>query len=82
MRTSYLIVFPAAILDFRLKEASEEDGIGAVETPAPENMGVGAGILFLSSTELEKPWGVILILPPALRVVTKGFKIGGYFIQR
>ena len=49
--------FPAAILDFRLKEASEEDGIGAIEKLAPENMGVDAGILFLSSTELEKPWG-------------------------
>ena len=54
--------FPAAILDFRVKEASEEDGKGAVEQLAPENMGVGAEILFLSSTELEKPWGVIL--PP------------------
>ena len=42
--------FPAAILDFRLKEASEENGIGAAETLAPENMGVCAGILFLSST--------------------------------
>ena len=60
--------FPAAILDFRLKEASEEDGIGAFETPAPENMGVGAGIVFLSSTELEKPLGVILPLGGYKRV--------------
>ena len=35
-----------------------DDGIGAIEKLAPENMGVGAGILFLSSTELEKPWVV------------------------
>ena len=62
--------FPAAILDFRVKEASEVDGKGAVEQLAPENMGVGAGILSLSSTELEKPWGVIL--PPP--VVTNGCK--------
>ena len=41
--------------DFRLKEASEEDGVGIVEKLDPENMGVEAGILFLSSVELEKP---------------------------
>ena len=45
-----------------MKEASEEDSKGDIEILAPENMGVGAGILLLSSTELEKPWGVIL--PP------------------
>ena len=49
--------FPAAILDFRLKEASEEDGVGDIEKVAPENMGVAAGIFFLSSVELEKPLG-------------------------
>ena len=49
--------FPVAILDFRLKEASEKVGIGTVEKLAPENMGVAAGILFLSSVELEKPLG-------------------------
>ena len=50
--------FPAAILDFRLKEASE-DGIGTVEKLAPENMGIAAGILFVFSVELEKSlWGV------------------------
>jgi len=42
-------------MDFRLKEASEKVGIGTVEKPAPENRGVAAGILFLSSVELEKP---------------------------
>ena len=52
-----------------MKEASEEDGKGAVEQLASENMGVGTEILFLSSTELEKPWGIIL--PP---VVTNGCK--------
>ena len=54
-----------------MKEASEEVDKGAAEQLAPENMGVGAEILFLSSTELEKPWGVILPPPP---VVTNGCK--------
>ena len=63
--------FPVAILDFRLKEASEKVGIGTVEKLAPENMGVAAGILFLSHIELEKPVGVILPPPP---VVTNGCK--------
>ena len=49
-------------MDFRLKESSEEDGIGTDEKLAPENMGVAAGILFISGVELEKPLGVIL--PP------------------
>ena len=52
--------FPVVILDFRFKEASEKVGIGTVEKRAPENIGVGARILFLSSVELEKPLGVIL----------------------
>ena len=54
--------FPAAILDFRLQKASEEDGICTVEKLALENMGLAAGVLFLSGVELEKPLGVIL--PP------------------
>jgi len=38
-------------------KASEEDGIGTVDKLDPENMGVAAGILFMSSVELEKPLG-------------------------
>ena len=49
--------FLAAILDFRLREASEKVGIGTVEKLAPENRGVAAGVLFISSVELEKPLG-------------------------
>ena len=45
-----------------MTEASEKVGIGIVEKFAPENMGVAARILFISSVELEKPLGVIL--PP------------------
>jgi hypothetical protein len=41
-------------LDFQLKEASDNGGIGTVEKLVPENMGVAAGILFLSSIELQK----------------------------
>jgi hypothetical protein len=44
-------------LDFQLKEASDNGGIGTVEKLVPENMGVAAGILFLSSIELQKPVG-------------------------
>jgi len=47
-----------------LKEASGEDGIGTAEKLTPENKGLAAGILFLSSVELEKPLGVIYP-PPA-----------------
>ena len=60
----------ASILDFQLKEASE-DGIGSVEKLAPENMGVAAGILFLSNVELEKPLGVIYSPPPVVTNVCK-----------
>ena len=52
--------FPAAILDFQLKEASDNGGIGTVEKLVPENMGVAAGILFLSSIELQKPCDLTL----------------------
>ena len=40
-----------------MKEASEKVGIGTVEKLAPENRGVAAEILFLSSVELDKPLG-------------------------
>ena len=36
--------FPAAILDFQLKESSEKDSVGNFEKLAAENMGVSAGI--------------------------------------
>ena len=65
--------FSVAILDFRLKEASEKVGMGNVEKLGAENMEVAAGILFLSSLELEKPVGVIL--PPPRPVVTNVCKI-------
>ena len=40
-------------MDFRLKEASEKVGIGTVEKLAPENIGLAAGILFLSSSSVQ-----------------------------
>ena len=45
-----IYVFPAALLDIRLKEASEKVGVCIIEEFAPENMGVAAGISFLSGT--------------------------------
>ena len=56
--------FPAAILDFWLKETSEKDGMGTVEKLAPENIGVAVGILFLSRMELEKSVGGNFTPPP------------------
>ena len=53
-----IYVFPAAILDFRLKEASEKVGIGTIEKCAPENMEVAAGIYFLSRSRKK-----LLLLP-------------------
>ena len=52
-----------------MKEASENVGIGTVEKPAPENRGVAAGILFLSSVELEKP--LVILAPWWLRTCVK-----------
>ena len=62
---SYFIRISGRHLGFPVEEASEEDGIGTVEKLDPENIGVAAGILFLSSVELEKSLGVIL--PPPHR---------------
>ena len=47
----------AAILDFRLSGWFHNVGISTIETLDPKNMGVAAGILFLSGVELEIPWG-------------------------
>ena len=69
MANSYYIRISGRHLGFPLKEASAEVVIGTVV--APENMGVAAGILFLSSVELEKPLG-----PPVVTNVCK--KMGGY----
>jgi len=58
-------------LDFWLKEASEKVGIGTVEKLAPENRGVAAEILFLSSVELDKPLGGVILPPWWLRTCVK-----------
>ena len=46
-------LFTAAILDFRLNGRSDNVGVGTIEKLDPKNMGIAAGILFLSALELE-----------------------------
>ena len=41
------------MLDFRLNEKSDNVGISTIEKFDPKNMGVAAGILFLSALEVE-----------------------------
>ena len=45
----------------------------------PKNMGVGAEILFLSSTELEITWGVILP-PPGCKKIGGSTKVKYYSV--
>ena len=50
------------MLDFRLNGLSDNVGVSTIEKFNPENMGVAAGISFLSALELEIHLGEIL--PP------------------
>ena len=54
-------------------KASDKFRVGTVEKLDPENknMGVAAGIFFLSRIELEKPLGVILPPTPVVTNVCK-----------
>ena len=56
--------FLSAILNFRLTSVSEKVDLCTSEKYVPENAGVAAGILFLSSVELEKPLGGNFTPPP------------------
>jgi hypothetical protein len=56
--------FTAAILDFRLNGLSDRVGVSTIEKFDPENMGVAAGILFLSALELEIHLGGNSTPPP------------------
>ena len=56
--------FSAAILDLRLNGTVYKIGDTTIKKFDPENMGVAAGISFLSALELEIPLGVILPPPP------------------
>ena len=49
--------FPAAILDLRLNGTVYKIGDTTIKKFDPENMGVAAGISFLSALELEIPLG-------------------------
>ena len=48
------------MLDFRLNGLSDNVGVSTIEKFDPENMGVAAGISFLSALELEIHLGEIL----------------------
>ena len=56
--------FSAAILDLRLNGTVYKIGDTTIKKFDPENMGVAAGISFLSALELEIHMGVILPPPP------------------
>ena len=54
----------AAILNVRLKSVSEKVGLCTSEKYVPENVGVVAGILSMSSVELEKSVGGVILPSP------------------
>ena len=64
---SYNIWIFGRHLGFPVEGGIENVGMGTVEKLAPENMGVAAGILFLSSVDLKKPPGCNLPPPPPPR---------------
>ena len=56
--------FSAALLDLRLNGTVYKIGDTTIKKFDPENMGVAAGISFLSALELEIPLGVNSTPPP------------------